>query len=173
VTHNSRTPGESTLSHTTLNFKVNNCDEHGPPLDAECKVSAWTKYALSQERSFLQQRLLQIASKLCCVAYKVLTTFQPTCLHNLLSSQYSIIVLCPDYLHRRLDITDRSVPCAAPHFWSQLSESTCESIHNPHLCFTFSSPFIRVTSWTPALSLLLIVCCQSVLYLSVTLVYCG
>ena len=70
----------------------------------------------------------RIEYKLISLAYKVLTTAQPSYLHNLISVQppcstHSSSVVTVSCLPTILKITDRSFRYASPHLWNQLPDS--------------------------------------------------
>jgi len=77
----------------------------------------------------------RIEYKLLSLTYKVLTTAQPSCLHNLISLQpprstrsSSVVTLSCLPTISSLKITDRSFRYASPHLWNQLPDS----FHQPH-----------------------------------------
>ena len=68
----------------------------------------------------------RIDYKLLSLTYKVLTTTQPSCLHNLITvhtRSSSLIALARPSTSSSLRITDRSFQCASPRLWNQLPVS--------------------------------------------------
>ena len=109
----------------------------------------------------------RIEYKLLSLTYKVLTTAQPSYLHNLISVQpprstrsSSVVTLSrPPTISSdsSLKITDRSFTCASPRLWNQLPDSFRQPHHScldspPHLLLNpslSSSPLS--SSITPSL----------------------
>ena len=89
--------------------------------------------------------------KLISLTYKVLTTSQPTYLHNLISLQTDnntrssdVVTLARPSPASSLKVTDRSFQYASPHLWNQLPSSLRELVSplyaylNPSFCSPLS-----------------------------------
>ena len=96
--------------------------------------------------------------KLISLTYKVLTTSQPTCLHNLISLQTDnntrssgVVTLARPSPASSLKARDRSFQYASPHLWNQLPSSLREPVSPlyAYLNPSFSSPLSP--SITPSL----------------------
>jgi len=86
----------------------------------------------------------RIENKLLSLTYKVLTTTQPSYLHNLITVQpphstrcSSLVTLTRPSTSSSLRITDRSFQYAYPRLWNQLPASLCQPRTN---LSTFASP---------------------------------
>ena len=93
----------------------------------------------------------RIQYKLISLTYKVLTTNQPTYLHNLISLQTDnntrssdVVTLARPSPASSLKVTDRSLQYASPHLWNQLPFSLREPVSplyaylNPSFCSPLS-----------------------------------
>ena len=93
----------------------------------------------------------RIQYKLISLTYKVLTTSQPTYLHNLISLQTDnntrssdVVTLARPSPTSSLKVTDRSFQYASPHLWNQLPFSLREPVSplyaylNPSFCSPLS-----------------------------------
>ena len=89
----------------------------------------------------------RIQHKLISLTYKILTTSQPTYLHNLISLQTDnntrssdVVTLARPSPASSLKVTDRSFQYASPHLWNQLPFSVREPVSplyaylNPSFC---------------------------------------
>ena len=91
----------------------------------------------------------RIQYKLIFLTYKVLTTSQPTYLHNLISLQTDnntrssdVVTLARPSPTSSLKVTDRSFQYASPHLWNKLPSSLREPVSPlyAYLNPSFSSP---------------------------------
>ena len=88
----------------------------------------------------------RIECKLLSLTYKVLTTTQPSYLHNLITVQLprstrssSLVTLARPSTSSSLRITDRSFQYASPRLWNQLPAFLCQPHTNLSNCVSPSS----------------------------------
>jgi len=87
----------------------------------------------NREHAMLTELNERIEYKLLSLTYKVLTTTQPSYLHNLIivkpprsTRSSSLVTLALPSLSSSLRITDRSFQYASPRLWNQLPVSLCQ-----------------------------------------------